>query len=355
MPQPNSTPFIVTIGGSPVTVMSGPLAGGIIVNPRSAADQGIGVVEPLYVDIVSPSVIGATITNVPVQPGSAFFVPPLAIGSLVSVNAATSGHAFSSIVILTPQPQPVPQIGNFPPSGPTTLTVLIPAYVYQQYQDDDAIQAWFAALNALQQSYVSWFATIGLPVYTGAQINDDLLDLVAAGIYGMFRPPLSSGQNRYLGPLNTYQLNTLAFNQRKLIGPANITVTSDDLFKRIMTWNFYKGDGNTFNVRWLKRRVMRFLTGEDGTAPNIDNTYPVSVSLGPPNQISILLAAGTRVVTGGSLFNRFGFNQAGIPFNTLLTHFTSAPNPPQFSKEFKEAMDSGVMIMPFQYQVTVVV
>ena len=28
-----------------------------------------------------------------------------------------------------------------------------------------------------------------------------------------------------------------------------------------MTWHLYKGDGKTFNTRWLKRRVMRFLTG----------------------------------------------------------------------------------------------
>jgi len=41
----------------------------------------------------------------------------------------------------------------------------------------------------------------------------------------------------------------------------------DDIFKRILTWNLYKGDGNRFSMRWLKRRIARFLFGVNGIDP----------------------------------------------------------------------------------------
>jgi len=341
----------IPVGGEPIGIMWGPVAGGIITNPVRALDQDVPLAEVLYVDLVGPAAARETVTTVPVQPGGSFVVPAGFTGT-VSVNAATSGHRFSAFVTQAAPPYPpTPQAGTFPPSGPSTLMAIIPAYVYEQYQDDDDIQAWFAALNQLAQIYTTWFATIGLPVYTGPQISGPLLDLVAQGIYGMMRPSLSSGKNRDLGPFNTYGFNELGFNVRKTIGPSDVTVTSDDVFKRIMTWNFYKGDGNVFNVRWLKRRIMRFLIGTDGTAPNIDQTYVISVSLAPPNAIAIRISIGTRTVTGGALFNRIGFNR--LAFNTLLTQYVSPPNPPLYAGVFKEAMLSGVLIMPFQYQVSV--
>jgi hypothetical protein len=350
---PFAVPNKVATGGAAVTIMRGPILGGRIWNPISASDQGTVEPEVLYVDIVGPASLGESATTAPIQPGASFAVPALGVGSDVSVNAATSGHRFAAFVLQPVPAPPTPQSGTFPPAGPTTLTSVIPAYVYQQYADDDSIQAWFQALNAYQQSYVTWFATISLPVYTLQ--TGSLLDLVAAGIYGTVRPQLSSGQNTYIGPLNTYAFNTMAPNEYRRVGPSNVTTTSDDLFKRIITWNFYKGDGNTFNVRWLKRRVMRFLLGTDGSAPNIDQTYPVGVSLAPPNAISIRISVGTRTVIGGAMGNRFGPNEAGIALNQLLTNFVSPPDPLPYEQQFKEAMDAGVLTMPFQYEVTVVV
>lgn len=248
-----------------------------------------------------------------------------------------------------------PQTGTFPPSAPTTMTQTIPSYLYKEYDDDEDLQASVFTYNNFAQAYVNWAVQTPLPVYTDPAISGPLLDWVAEGIYGFTRPSLSSGQFRSVGPYNTYAFNTLPFNKLERIGPSDVTVTTDDVFKRIMTWNFYKGDGNRFNIRWLKRRIMRFLIGENGTAPNIPNTYDISVTFGNNNLVSINIAQGTRSVTGGSLFNRFGFNQAGIPFNTLNTQFQPATNPFPLASVLQQALNSGVLQLPFQYEFLITV
>jgi len=160
---------------------------------------------------------------------------------------------------------PAPQKGTFPPAGPTTLVAALPSYIYQKFADDDDLQAFATAFNGMANVYAAWFAgPPALADYRGQA--GPLLDWVAAGIYGFIRPTLSSGRFRSVGPYNTAAYNTLPYNALRQLGPKNVTVTSDDIFKRIITWNFYKGDGNRFNVRWLKRRIMRFLLGVNGSA-----------------------------------------------------------------------------------------
>ena len=343
---------VIAIGGKPVTVAYGPVLGGLITNPSVAVGQGIETAEILYLDPTgAPAALEVTETTVAIQPGSSYLIPNQTTN--VSVNAATSGHLFSGIVLQMPPNAPTAQAGVFPPSGPTTLSHLtLPAYPYQEYADDDDIQAFFSFFNYFAGQIIQWFVTIGLPIYTNPQISGPLLDWVANGLYGIARPALSSGQNQNLGPLNTYSYDTIALNHVKIIGPSNLTVTNDDIFKRIITWNFYKGDGNTFNVRWLKRRVARFLNGTNGSAPNIDETYNISVTYGP-GIIAIRLAFGTRTITGGALCDRFGFNSTA--FNAVTTQYQSGPNPPAYATTFAEALESGVLILPFQFQFSVVV
>jgi hypothetical protein len=147
----------------------------------------------------------------------------------------------------------------------------------------------FASYNSYAQQFVDWFNQINLPIYTSSLIAGTLLDWVADGLYGMLRPTLSSGLNQNLGPYNTALYNQLVWNGYKAIGADNVTVTSDDIFKRIMTWRLYRGDGQTFNPQWLKRRILRFLNGPNGTDPVIDNTYSVSVSYPSRFVIDIIL------------------------------------------------------------------
>lgn len=341
---------VIRAGGAPQVALFGPMRGGIVYNPLTAADQGLTVAEVLWLDLVAPATVGESPTTVPVWPGDTYIVPPGDVLQ-VSVNAATTGHRFTSVLIqdATPFP-PTPPPGPFPPSVPGSLSRVIPSYLYEQYADDEDLQAFVSAYNSLSQQYVDWLNTVNLPVYPG--LSGGLLDWVGTGLYGYPRPSLSSGHNRNLGPFNTYVLNGLAFNRIRRLGVGNVVATSDDVYKRAITWHFYKGDGKVFNLRWLKRRVMRFLNGASGGAPNIDNTYAVSVTFGVGNQVNIRLASGVRSVTGGAIFNRFRLNS--VPFNRVNSSFTSTAAPAN-APLLKEAIDSGVLELPFQFTYVVTI
>ena len=343
----------VTAAGVAVTPMFGPVAGGFITNPGDAESQGLSAVEVLWIDITTEATLGTNSTSIALQPGQTFTVVPGQVTN-VSVNAASAGHKFLGVVYQPPTPYPpAPQPGNFPPGGPVTITRTIPSYLYQQYADDADLQAFVNAYNTLAQEYVTWFADTGLGVYTADYIAGQLLDWVALGLYGMVRPSLGSGRNRDNGPLNTYVYNGLALNTRVRVGPSNVTVTTDDIFKRVMTWNFYKGDGKTFNIRYLKRRIMRFLIGTNGSAPNIDQTYLISVTFGAGGVVSIRIATGGRRIISGSLFNRFALNT--IPMNSVITEAIPGPNPLPNQTVLKEALESGVLQLPFQYTFSVTI
>lgn len=234
---------------------------------------------------------------------------------------------------------------------PAWLLRTLPAYLYIQYNDDDDLQAFFEAQNTLQQDVLDWLTTVLLPIYTGPLITGDLLDWVAAGLYGQERPTLPSGFNANLGPYNTWMFNQLEFNQALTIEPTDLFVTTDDIFKRIITWNFYKGDGRTFSVRWLKRRVMRFLLGTDGTDPGIGETYRVSVGI-VGSHVDIRILSGLRTYASGAMFNTSMFNMA--MFNQASTDFV-AYDPLEFAPALKAAVQGGALQLPFQFDYTVTV
>ena len=340
----------VSIGGQPVVAVYGGVQGGLIFNPQFAADQGIAAAETLFVDLINPATPYESPTTYPIQPGQTWNVPAGQANN-VTVNAATSGHRFSVVIFQTPTPFPPTPIPGQLPTAPTGLTKMIPSYLYEEYKDDDDLQAFVAAYNTMAQQYLDWFNSVQLPIYTG--LSGDLLDWIAEGVYGITRPSLGSGQNRDIGPFNTWAFNTIPFNKRKIIGPSNVTVTSDDIFKRIITWHFFKGDGKVFNVRWLKRRIMRFLTGTNGIDPGVNETYQVSVTFGTNGQVTITIVQGFRTLTGGALFNRFGFNQ-NVPFNSIRSTFTSITPLPN-AAILQEAIESGVLELPFQFTWNVVV
>lgn len=208
----------------------------------------------------------------------------------------------------------------FPPLGPTSLQAIIPAYVYQQYSDDDNIQAFNSAFNYLAQCFYNWTVYTKLPIYTDASISGDLLDWVAAGIYGLRRPTLVFGSARGVGPLNTWELNTIVLNDGDVVGVAVSVLVNDDIFKRMITWRFFKGDGQKFTISWLKRRIMRFLIGTAGAAPNVADTYPVSVVFGVDD---------TVIVT--------------------ITLTTAYPITFAVAQALQAALDSDVLNLPFQY------
>lgn len=189
------------------------------------------------------------------------------------------------------------------------LTQTINAYAFQQYADDPDIQLYFGMFNAASQQYLDWFNANSLAYYPG--LTGSLLQWVAAGLYGQpyFNAVEASGTPA-VGPLNTAALNTIPLNS--YVAPTEtFYAITDDIYQRSLTWNLYKGDGKRFCVRWLKRRIMRFILGVNGIDPEpwnnpeyvvgCESTYGVSVQftenyLSAPTQLT-----PSTATTGGSL------------------------------------------------------
>ncbi|WP_258557194.1 hypothetical protein [Kluyvera ascorbata] len=128
-------------------------------------------------------------------------------------------------------------------------------------------------------------------------------------------------------------------------------MASDDLFKRIMTWNFYKGDGFYFTIPWLKRRVLRFLTGVDGVDVVNDQRWSISV-LFSSSGATISIIKGYRKLTDSATFNASAFNtRAFNQKSSVLIKSTEY----EYAALFKQAFDSGLLHMPFYQPVTVTI
>jgi hypothetical protein len=201
------------------------------------------------------------------------------------------------------------------------LTQVLPSYLYQQYTQDpysEDLQAFFTAYNTESQSRLDATNNLNLPIYT-KQIAP-LLDWTVYAIYGERRPSLGSpAQFSPLGVYDTVPYDTTAYTENITIGTSSFYIVDDDIFKRILTWNFYKGDGFQYTTSWLKRRVKRFLLGIDGVDFPIDQTYNISVVYSSNNTITI-----------------------------TIPNYAIAPI-------FVSALESGVLHLPFQYNYTVVI
>lgn len=213
------------------------------------------------------------------------------------------------------------------------LTTTFKSYLYQQYADDQDLQAFVAAYNQATQAYITWFSSVSLPFYPG--LSGDLLNWVAKGLYGMERPAVESQGTPALGTLNTQLLNVAPLNTFTPPVSATYYSLSDDVFQRILTWQLYKGDGNRFCIRWLKRRVMRFLAGTNGLDPS--PWYPGFV-VGTENTsaIGVGISGGTVTVT--------------IHQTTLASLITVTP---QLLTLFQQIFEAGILDLPAQYSYTV--
>ncbi len=273
---------------------------------------------------------------------------PRIVGSLVPAGAR---YPFSSEVELF-------AIGYSPvdvvPAISPLLTKTIPSYLYAEYKDDEDLQALVEAYNETTQQYVDWFNSLNLPIYTGAIIVGALLDWVAAGLYGITRPVFGSGSTEYEGPYDTFLFDTLTFDGDTTISQIVYSTATDDVFKRVLTWHFFKGDGRAFTIRWLKRRIMRFLVGTAGTAPNIDQTYQISVTFGDDAEVNITIVTRKTTVVSAPLYDSFTFD-SGPVFDDDGIVVTQLYPEPALARVFKQAVVQGVLEMPFQFDFSRVV
>lgn len=219
-------------------------------------------------------------------------------------------------------PTAVPGRAALLANSPTAIQFIIPAYLYEQYRDDQDCQAFIDAYNGIAQTYLDWFNNINLPIYTG--LSGALLDWVAQGLYGIARPSIALSQTSGSGAFNAYKLDQIPIDGSAASTTSQVFVATDEIFKRIITWLFYKGDGRQFSVTWLKRRIMRFLNGVAGTDPGVDQAYQVSVQFTGTTVVNISISQGSAPTTYAPVL-RAALLSGVIPlpfqftYNVLLT------------------------------------
>ena len=215
----------------------------------------------------------------------------------------------------------------------------LPSYLFQQYSDDVTLQAFVDAYNQMTQEYIDWMININLPIYTG--LSGQLLDWVGLGVYGVSRPQLSASLGSLLGPLNTYAFNTSSIDFDNLISSSSQVIVNDDIYQRVITWRFYKGDGQVFNIHWLERRILRFLFGANGQDVLISSTYGIQISISGMNvTINIVTGnlLGIQTVNG-----QIQYGNGGTAYAHILV----------IANILKNAVQSGATPLPFQYNFTI--
>ena len=225
------------------------------------------------------------------------------------------------------------------------LTQQIPAYPYQQYASDENISAFFTAYNQLSQGNLDTINSVQLPIYLNQ--SGDVLNWCGLGIYGIPRQNIPLSPSVVVGPLDTVSLNTEtvdAFENRS----AQVYTVTDLVYQRILQWNTFKGDGYNFTIRWLKRRVERFLSGT--IFP--DQTYQISVSFTSETEVLIVISPYVTQLVSGSFYNTTQYDNPGTQFNASQSA-TVVLTPITLAVPFKLALNAGLLQLPFQYTFTV--
>ena len=213
---------------------------------------------------------------------------------------------------------------------------IIPSYVYDQFSDDSDVQAFADSFNALAQDYLDWFNQTPLSLYTSPYIYGPLLDWTGNGIYGIARPVISTLLNEYTGSFNTRTFNTSSFNTFYSSQTGTTQIANDDIYKRVMTWILYKGDGMQVSIPWLKKRIARFISGSNGSDVSVDNLNIVSIE---PVNVHAKGAFNTFA------FNTMAFNSYQKPQNHAFEISVPAT---AISQIFYALFVQGVLPVPFQ-------
>lgn len=161
------------------------------------------------------------------------------------------------------------------------LQSVVPSYLYYQYSDDADLQAFVQVFNEIAQGYLDWFNQTPLGVYTSSNISGPLLDWVGNNLYGIARPTVGAWHPSILGAMGTTYLGQMAMGAASVTTFPSNAVLTDDLYKRVLTWHTYRGDGKQMTIPWIKRRCARFIYGTDGGDIDIGLIANVGVTFGP--------------------------------------------------------------------------
>ncbi len=224
------------------------------------------------------------------------------------------------------------------------------AYLYDQYNDDATLQAFVNAFNAIAQGYLDWFNATPLSVYTDSSISWALLDWIAQGVYGITRPSISSETTTEYGEWNTAPWNTVPFNGFVIDISGGIQVASDDVFKRLMTWILYRGDGVQMTMQWLRRRVARFIYGTGGTDIDLGLLQNISIAAGAGATSNII--AGTNSAATNSMATNSAKPKSGSAGASIYN--ITIPNLPA-SKSFLALVKARMIPMPMQFDFEVTI
>lgn len=241
------------------------------------------------------------------------------------------------------------------PTSPTSATKTIPSYLYFQYQTDEDLPSLIQSYNTMSQEVIDWFNNLNLPIYTLQ--SGDLLDWVGAGIYGYPRPQLSSyTQFPPQGATATYPTARYATADMVRTSSSYGVKASDDVYKRCLTWQFYKGDGFQFTIPWLKRRVYRWMNGTNGTSPDIAYTSDVGITFSKPGSITVYFYQGPTASMTTSFgptasLKRTAYSQPVYFAPTITIDFTGYSG--TLISQFIDSINSGAITFPFQYTVVV--
>lgn len=228
----------------------------------------------------------------------------------------------------------------------TPLAAVVPTYVYSQFADDPDIQAFFAGLNTTAQGYIDWFNQTPLSVYTSPNINGPLLDWIGQGIYDISRPVISTLMSRSYGAYNTLPYNASSYRTRKHVNSGTAQTANDDIYKRVLTWYTYLGDGRQMSIMWLRRRVARFLFGANGADIPVDYLPQVSIARS---------STGFYGAFAGTTYNMHAYGSRKIKRNPSARSLTITIPAGQNSQTFQSLVNESYLALPFQVRFTVIV
>lgn len=210
------------------------------------------------------------------------------------------------------------------------LQGIIPSYLYKEYQDDASLQAFVDSFSGLSQGYLDWFNQTPLGLYTSPFVTGTLLDWIGRGVYGISRPVLASQSSTRLAGYNANPYNTIAYNAQFFSASQTASIANDDIYKRVLTWHTYRGDGMQFSMQWLKNRISRFINGVNG------GDWPV---LNDPPSITV----------SGTVFSVTAFDSIGYEALQLCYANDVLAFPFEYTLQFttdKFENNGGVLTLP---------